>query len=568
MNNANPTSVTQYDIIVVGAGAGGMTAACVAAAEGKSVLLLEQAARVGGTSAISGGMMWVPRNHKMHEIGIDDDLDSARVYLSRTAPYGALAMIEALLARGDEAIRYMEAHTSLKVRPVPTYPDYYPQQPGSKPGGRVLEPVPFDATALGADFKRLLPPLPEFMLFGGMMISREDIPHLRRIGKSMHSFLHVTKLILTYGWQRLRAHRGTTLYLGNALIARLFRSLLDLGVTLRTGATVDALLTRDGRVEGVAATVDGTHTAFSASSVILATGGISRDLELRARYTPKQARSLTATMDRGSAPSGAELAKHLGAMMSQPEAGSGLWVPVSSFTRKDGSTGVFPHTVTDRGKPGLIAVDCHGERFVNEALSYHEFGLAQLGRPDDAIPAHLICDSLFLWKYGLGRVRPFSRFLGADVASGYLRRAGSISELAVSIGVPPAALKATIARYNAAAANGDDPEFGRGGDIYQRHLGDGDVKPNPCVAPILKAPFYSVEVRPADLGMAAGITTNDRAQILASDGSIIPGLFACGNDMHSAMGGAYPGPGITLGPAITFGYIAAMEAAKKARISA
>jgi hypothetical protein len=556
-----PAPPEHFDVIVVGAGAGGMTAACVAAAEGKSVLLLEQSDRVGGTTAISGGMMWIPNNHKMKAAGVGDDPEAVLTYLSRTAPRGSEVMIASMLAHGDEAIRYLEAHTSVQARPVPTYPDYYPQQPGSRPGARVLEPVPFDARRLGTNFTRLRPPLPEFMLFGGMMISREDIPHLRRVGRSARSTFHVAKLILSYGWQRLRAPRGTTLYLGNALAGRLFCSLLDLGVDLRTEAQAEALLTNDGRVAGVAAKIAGRDHTIAADSVILATGGISRDLELREGYTPPAARSLSATIDRGNAPSGARLAKRLGAAMSAPAEGGGLWVPASTFKRSDNSDGVFPHTVTDRGKPGLIAVDCKGRRFVNEALSYHEFGLAQLRNAEDAIPAHLICDSGFLWKYGLGRIRPFSRFLATDVHSGYLRRADTICGLANMIGVPPAALEATIARYNSAAADGEDPEFGRGGDIYQRHLGDGDVRPNPCVAPILKAPFYSVEVRPADLGLAAGLVTNDRAQVLAEDGAPIPGLLACGNDMHSVMGGAYPGPGITLGPAITFGYVAAMTAA-------
>jgi succinate dehydrogenase/fumarate reductase flavoprotein subunit len=215
----------------------------------------------------------------------------------------------------------------------------------------------------------------------------------------------------------------------------------------------------------------------------------------------------------------------------------------------------------DRAKPGLIAVDADGKRFVNEAISYHEFVRAQLANADRAIPAWLICDRKFLWKYGLGKVRPFSLSTRANVASGYLKWANTIKALAEATVVPAESLQATIKSYNEYAERGEDPDFGKGGNIYQRHLGDAENKPNPCVAPITDAPFYAVAVRPADLGMSSGIVTDPQARVLRPDGSAIDGLYACGNDMASVMEGAYPGPGITLGPAITFGWLAGRNAA-------
>ncbi len=208
----------------------------------------------------------------------------------------------------------------------------------------------------------------------------------------------------------------------------------------------------------------------------------------------------------------------------------------------------------------VIAVDQGGQRFVNEAVSYHEFVRAQLARGSAATPAFLLCDRRFLWKYGLGRVRPFALGLSADLATGYLRRADSIAGLAVALGLPADALKATVEAFNRDAREGRDPTFGRGTNAYQRHLGDADHSPNPCVAPIESMPFYAVAVYPADLGMSCGIATDTHARVLAADGQPVPGLYACGNDMASVMEGAYPGPGITLGPAITFGYIAARHA--------
>jgi hypothetical protein len=219
--------------------------------------------------------------------------------------------------------------------------------------------------------------------------------------------------------------------------------------------------------------------------------------------------------------------------------------------------------VTDRAKPGLIAVNRDGRRFVNEAVSYHQFVQAQLRDADRNIPAWLICDSRFLWKYGLGRVLPFSLSTQRERASGYLRRAGTLAALAAAIGVPPRALVETVERFNAGAARGVDDDFGRGSNIYQRHLGDAQQQPNPCVAPLLRAPFFAIAVVPADLGMAAGVVTDENARAVRSDGSPVDGLYVCGNDMHSVMNGHYPGPGITLGPALVFGYLAACDACER-----
>ena len=217
--------------------------------------------------------------------------------------------------------------------------------------------------------------------------------------------------------------------------------------------------------------------------------------------------------------------------------------------------------MTDRAKPGLIAVGSNGRRFVNEAVSYHEFVRAQLANAGSAIPAWLVCDRRFLWKYGLGKIKPFALSVKSDVASGYLKRADTVAELAKQIGVSAQALQETVQGFNRDAERGEDPAFGRGGDIYQRSLGDADQKPNPCVAPLDAPPFYGVAVYPADLGMSAGIVTDAQARVLATDGSPIRGLFACGNDMASIMEGAYPGPGITLGPALTFGWLAGRHVA-------
>jgi succinate dehydrogenase/fumarate reductase flavoprotein subunit len=502
----------------------------------------------------------------MQEIGLDDSLENTKRYLQHTVT-GSDEKMEAFLATSDEAIRYLEQHTSLKLRPVKRYPDYYPDLPGATLGGRVLEPVPFDGSELGSHFAHLRWPLPEFMLFGAMMISREDIPHLRRVGQSLQSTMHTFKLVAQYAKQRMRHPRGTTLYLGNALAGRLYKSVLDLGVDVRVDTSVVKLLSTSDRcsVTGVEVREHGQLRQVVANkAVILATGGLSHSTALRRHYIPEGVSDVTACAESESLNRGAELALDAtDVLLSAPTQQGGFWVPASVFQRTDHSLGVYPHTVTDRAKPGLIAVNQQGRRFVNEAVSYHEFVKAQVVPQNHAVPAYLICDSRFLWKYGLGKIKPFTYRLDADIASGYLKRAETLEDLGGKLGLPINALASTVNTFNQYAASGEDPEFGRGANAYQRHLGDADQQPNPCVAVIARAPFYAVEVIPSDLGMSAGMQTDAHARVLGADNRPITGLYACGNDMASVMNGAYPGPGITLGPALTFAYIAAQHAARR-----
>lgn len=554
-----------YDVIVVGAGAGGMTSAAVAAAEGASVLVIEKTEFVGGTTAWSGGMVWIPANAHMRDAGLADSPDKARQYLAATVPEPANSELrQVFLDRGPEAIAYLEAKAELCFQPVKLYPDYYPDLPGATAGGRVLEPVAFDGASLGAAFSRLRSPLPEFTLFGGMMVNRLDIPHLRNAGRSLKSTLRSLQLVSQYVRQRLRWPRGTTLHLGNALAARLYASLLARGVEILFGAAVDHFVIEGGRVAGLRL-AGSSATVIAHKGVVLATGGFSHDSKLREKLFPPSAGLISAT-NPAAAGDGMRLAMAAGAALATDVADAAYWVPASVFRREDGSQGVFPHTVTDRAKPGVIAVDVRCQRFVNEALSYHEFVRAML-RDANAGPDatfHLIRDSRFLWTYGLGRIKPFTRHLAPYLQNGELRQATSIAALAREIDLDASALVATVDRYNEGARHGLDRQFGRGSNIYQRALGDAGHKPNPCVAPIERAPYYALRIFPADLGTAIGLKIDDKARVLRDDGSAIGGLCAAGNDMASIMNGNYPGPGITLGPALTFGYIAGKHLAHAA----
>ena len=357
-----------YDVIVIGAGAGGMTAAAVAASEGLRVLVIEKTAFVGGTTAWSGGMVWIPVNGKMKQAGLADSPSDAANYLAATVPETENADLrEAFLARGPEAVDYLEAHTEVRLQPVRTYPDYFPQMPGSTAGGRVLEPVTFDGARLGSNFRRLRPPLPEFTVFGGMMVNRLDIPHLRKVGRSLRSTLRAMRLVSQYALQRLSAPRGTTLHLGNALAARLYASLLARGVEVRFGAEVERLSIEGDAVTGVSLKdASGARAIVARRGVVLATGGFSHDAALREKFFPAASGSVSATAPAGTG-DGLHLAASLGAGLNTRVASPAYWVPASRFTRADGSRGVFPHTVTDRAKPGVIAVNAAGKVLFFEA---------------------------------------------------------------------------------------------------------------------------------------------------------------------------------------------------------
>lgn len=555
----------QFDLIVLGAGGGGMTAAIVAANEGLRVLLVEKSEFVGGTTAISGGMVWVPENHLMNAAGLSDSREAARAYLTATVPNAsASAALEAYLDAAPEAIRYLCEKTEVRLRPVPRYPDYYPNLQGATLGGRVLEPEPFDAQQLGRDFVKLRPPLAEFTILGGMMVARSDIQHFRNFASSPKSFLRVARLIMRHGIERLSQARGTSLVLGNALAGRLFLSAQRVGVKFRLATAVDQLVMERGRCIGVRihSGGEGPCQAYAEKGVVIATGGFSHDRQRRNELMSAVANEQSATV-KSVQGDGIRMGSEAGGALDAHDGETAFWVPVSSYVAEDGREVVYPHTVTDRAKPGVIAVDQTGCRFVNEAVSYHEFVRAMLHAPNGAaMRAHLICDRKFLWRYGLGAIMPFTLRLDRYLRAGYLKRADSLSALATHIGVNSSTLGETVSRYNEAAVKGEDPEFHRGSDDYQRHLGDAANRPNPCVAPVVAPPFYAIELRPGDLGTAAGLRVDANGRVLSADDGPVAGLFAVGNDAASIMQGNYPGPGITLGPALTFGYLVGMAAAQ------
>lgn len=553
-----------YDVVVIGAGAAGMSAALFAAIRGAKTLLVEKTAFVGGTSAFSAGSIWIPNTRHAAEVGASDGAENVERYLQQIVGNRADASLRAsFLKAGPEAVEILDAHSEVKLRAYARHPDYRSELDGAALAGRALEPLPFDGRLLGDAFRLIRPPLLEFTLLGGMMVDRTDIGHLLSSTKSLKSFVHSARLLARHGSDRLSHGRGTRLVMGNALVGRLLYSLIRRDVDILTGASLEKIAREaEGPVTGVTLTSGGVSREIAVTDrLILAGGGFNRHRERRhAALGTDETWSSVAPGSNGDAQ---DRAIEVGARLSDRDLSAAFWAPASIRRRADGSNAVFPHFVLDRGKPGTLVVDGNGRRFVNEAISYHQFALEMLANEKSAIPAFLIADAAALRKYGLGMVRPGGWGTKAALADGYLTSGDSIEQLAQRLNIDPANLRATVDKMNDYARTGRDPEFGRGSTAYQNHNGDTSAGgANANLGPIVTAPFYALWLYPSDIGTSAGLVTDDKARVLDAGNRPIARLYACGNDMQSIMGGTYPGPGITLGPALAFAYLAASDAVR------
>jgi succinate dehydrogenase/fumarate reductase flavoprotein subunit len=553
----------EVDLLVIGAGAAGMATALVAASLGLEILLCEKTRQVGGTTATSAGTVWIPGSEQSRRAQLVDTVEDARRYLDAIIGNARDDSREAFLATGPAALDYLETHSAVKFQPVPRHPDYQSNRPGAAIGGRALASMPFDGRLLGDDFDLVRPPIAEFMVLGGMMVGKDDIAPLVHPFASLRAFRRAVALLARHASDRLRHRRGTRLVMGNALVARLLYSLRQHRVPIWLDASAEALVREAGRVVGARFAVAGRSCVVRARrGVVLASGGFAGDPALiGSRVEATLPRDPVAFA--GAAGDGMRLAERAGAAIDEAHATPAFWSPISTMTRNDGTVAVFPHLLLDRAKPGLIAVNATGRRFVNEGDSYHDFVLGMLRAPG-GVPAWLVCDRAFIAKYGLGLVHPGTRRLNRFVARGYLVTAPTIAELAALLGVDRAGLEKSVADNNRFAATGTDEEFGKGTSELNRHNGDPTHRPNPCLGPIATPPFFALRVEPGAIGSSIGLATDRDGRVLDAEGGAIAGLYACGNDMASVMRGHYPGPGITLGPALAFAYRVAMHAAGKA----
>ena len=553
------------DLAVIGAGGAGLAAALFAAMEGAKVLIVESTQYVGGTTALSAGTTWVPGTHHAAKVNPNDSLGEAERYLTNAigerSPH---ALRQAFLDNGPGAVKRIEERSEVKFRPYPKHPDYISDLGGSTLNGRALEPLPFDGRLLGDLFALIRPPIPEFTVLGGMMVDRTDINHLLGMTQSWASLTHSIKILTRHGMDRLRYPRGTRLVMGNALIGRLLYSLSKFDkVSLLLNTNLAGFQQDAGAVRSIELQQGNQRKSVSVNrGVVLASGGFNRHPALRAQLLPGVDAQWCPAAP-GHTGAAQDLAKTLGAHHGPTGLSPAFWAPVSVRQRLDGSQAVFPHFVMDRAKPGMLTVNQKGERFVNESTSYHLFGLAMQAAL--AVPAYLICDARALRQYGIGMVRPGGKGLAPFLADGYLTVGASLDELAQKLNIDATGLKASVEKIASYAANGTDPDFGRGVTAYQQNLGDPAWQgKNPNLGALTEAPFYAVRLYPGDIGASTGLETNAHAQVQGHDGTPIAGLYAVGNDMHSIMGGVYTAPGITIGPGLVFADIAVRHALQQA----
>ncbi|MDK1389393.1 FAD-dependent oxidoreductase [Sinorhizobium sp. 8-89] len=554
------------DLLVVGSGASGLSAAVTAAYHGLNVIVAEKEAVIGGATCWSGGWIWAPLNPLARRAGVREDASAPRTYLehelgNRFDP----ARIDAFLHHAPRMVSFFERQTALKFADGNAIADIHGDQPGAGTGGRSVAAAPYDGRELGPLIKLLRDTMRETALMGMPIMAGKDLWAFLTATRSLTSFLHVTGRLIRHLWDLTVHDRAMQLVNGVALVARLMRSAHDLGVELRVSAPVIRLLSEDGRVTGaIMRTSEGERVIRARRGVVLAAGGFPNDLERRRELFPHAptGREHWTLPPHGTSGDGLRLGESVGGVVDTTLAAAGAWCPVSLVPYRGGSTGHFPHII-DRGKPGVIGVLANGRRFVNEAHGYYDYVAAMLAAvpKGEEVASWLICDHRFQRRYGLGHSRPAPMPVFPHVRSGYLKTGRTIEDLAQACGIDPKGLRATVDEYNLHARRGKDPVFGRGSTPYNRNQGDPRQQPNPCVAPIERGPFYAVKVLPGSFGTFAGLKTNENAQVLDDAGKPISGLYSIGTDMASIMGGYYPAGGINLGPAMTFGYITGRHAA-------
>lgn len=473
------------DVLVVGTGASGMATAITAASQGLKVLVVEKEARFGGTTARSGGWLWIPGTRLAKEQGIQEPAGAARAYLQHEATtHFDAARVDAFLEYGPKAIDFFTQNTCVQFDMPAVFPDYHAEATGGQPGGRSMVTRPFDGRELGPRIKHLAPPLPELTVFGMMLGSGPEIKHFMRAFKSPTSFAYVVRRLSKHAMDVMGNGRGMTLTNGNALAGRLAKAAMDLDIPVWLSSPVTKLVVEYDGVSGALVQHEGKTVKVTATrGVVLACGGFPHDVERRKQLFPhaptgKEHYSPSPASNTGD---GLKLAEAVGGYVDGTIPHAAAWVPASVTTRADGSKGVMPHFI-DRAKPGVIAVTPKGVRFANEGNSYHDFVQAMVAAcpGEKEVSAWLLCDHKALRAYGLGCVAPAPLPIGRHLRSGYLQTGNTVAELAARIGVEPSVLEATVSAFNDTARRGEDPAFGKGSKAYNRYQGDALVTPNPA----------------------------------------------------------------------------------------
>ena len=540
----------EYDIIVVGSGAGGMTAALTAA----RVVVIEKAPHFGGSTARSGGGVWIPNNETLQADGVDDTPEAARDYLHAIiGDVVSKERIDTYLERGPEMLGFVLRNSPLKMQWVPGYSDYYPEAPGGRVGGRSIEPTPFDASCLGPEVDNLEPDYGKAPL--NVVLTQADYKTINLLRRHPSGLARVLRVGMR--WLAAKLTGKHLLGRGQALAAALRAGLLDAEVpVLLDTPMVDFCVDDNGRVSGVE-TGDG-RIFHARLGVVLASGGFEHNEEMRKKYQREPIGTEWTVGAKANTGDGIRAGQKLGAAVELMD--DAWWGPSIPLT------GGPWFCIAERTLPGGIMVNASGTRFLNEAAPYVEAVHAMYGGefgvgdgPGENIPTWMIIDQRYRDRYIFAGLQPKKRFPSRWLEAGVVVQADTVTELAEKTGLPATQLTATVQRFNGFARTGVDEDFGRGNSGYDKYYGDPTNKPNPSLGVLDKPPFYAVKIVPGDLGTKGGLVTDADARVLRDDGSVIDGLYAVGNASAPVMGHTYAGPGATIGPAMTFGYLAVLD---------
>jgi 3-oxosteroid 1-dehydrogenase len=545
----------EYDILVVGSGAGALTAAITAHDNGGNVLVVEKSDMYGGTSATSGGGIWIPCNHLMEVHGETDTPEAALEYLKAcVGDKVSDSRLMSYVKNAPKMLKDLEDKSDVKFVSTP-YADYLTEKPGSKDGWRTLDPLPMSATKLGKEFLNMRPPHPQ-TIFGGFTITVNEAKKIITRSKGWKWIM--AKLMISYRLDipmRMKSKRHRRLCLGNALVGRCLTSVFKREIPIWRSTSLKSLVEKNGKVTGAIVTKNGEDILITTKrGVILAAGGFEHNSDLRKANLPgptDTSWSATPGQNTGDAHIAAQA---VGANLTLMDAA--WWGPSVRLPRDDRSRILF----AERALPGIYIVNENGKRYLNEAASYDEVGRQLQAHPKTS---WVIFDRRAREKYGIGplyptAVHPDSKWNSSIKA--IVKKSDTIEGLASLMGVDETGLMDTVKKVAKYSKTGVDEDFGSGSTSYDKYYGDPSVSPNPCLAPLSKAPFYAFPVYPGDIGTKGGVDVDINAQALNKKGRPILGLYATGNTASSVMGYTYPGAGSTIGPAMTFGYVAAKHA--------
>ncbi len=555
-----------YDVVVVGSGGAGMVAALTAAHRGLSTVVIEKAPHYGGSTARSGGGVWIPNNQVLRRDGVKDTAEAARTYL--LGIIGNVVdpeRVDAYLERGPEMLSFVLQHTPLKMCWVPDYSDYYPEAPGGRPGGRSIEPKPFNARKLGVDEAGLEPAYGKVPL--NVVVMQQDYMRLNQLKRHPRGLLRSLKVGARTMWAK--ATGKNLVGMGRALIAPLRIGLQQAGVPVKLNTALTDLYVEDGVIRGVYVRETGESESGEPQlirarrGVILASGGFDHNEQMRVKYQRAPITTEWTVGAKANTGDGILAGEKLGAALDLME--DAWWIPTVPLV------GAPWIALSERNSPGAIIVNMSGKRFMNESMPYVEAGHHMYGGeygqgpgPAENIPAWLVFDQQYRDRYFFAGLQAGQRIPRKWMNSGVIVQADTLEELAGKTGLPADEFIATVTRFNGFARSGVDEDYQRGVSAYDRYYGDPTNKPNPNLGEISHPPYYAAKMVPGDLGTKGGIRTDVHGRALRDDGSIIEGLYAAGNVSAPVMGHTYPGPGGTIGPAMTFGYLAALHIAEQA----